>query len=778
MPLPRLSPLVAAAVLAAALPVLAAAAETATAAPAAAPITVPVPPLAAPVNLDFEQGELGRLPAGWTVPADSAAAGYGARLVAEHPDGGARCAELGLAGAPRDWWAPGILAQTLDAAPYRGRRVRFRAAVRAEVPHGEGQAQLVIWLARAGGEQVFANSLLDRPVTAPEWRRVEFLGEVPGDAATLRMGLLLAGSGKAWIDSASLEILGAAGAGNEPPRPLDERGLDNLVAFTRLLGYVRFFHPSDEAAAADWAHVALAGVQAVESAATPAALAAALAAVFQPLAPALRVFPAGGERPDVELTPPAGATPHIVAWRHFGVGLAASRSMYKSERVEATAQEPLAADLGAGVAALVPLALYTNGSGTLPRAPAGLLPPSADKPEGFLPSGNDRASRLAAVALAWGVFQHFYPYFDVAGTDWAAELRRALRAAATDADEAAFLGTLRRLVAALRDGHGGVSGPGATNTHRLPLVWEWIEDRLVVTHVDAGKAPGVPRGSVVTAVDGKPSLAALTALEEMISAATPQRRRQVALERLVSGPRDAAARLRLQPPEGDPVGSAEVELRYSIPVDDPGFHEPRPEKIAELRPGIFYVDLDRISDDDFAAALDRLAAARGIVFDLRGYPNNVSPVVLAHLTGATIDSPQWHVPVVTRPDREGMAFERSGEWPVVPQPPRLAGKAAFLTDARAISYAETYLGIVAHYRLAEIVGGPTAGTNGNINPFGLPGGYFVVWTGMKALKHDGSRHHGVGIQPTVPVTRTLRGVIAGRDEVLEKGIEVVSAARP
>jgi hypothetical protein len=32
----------------------------------------------------------------------------------------------------------------------------------------------------------------------------------------------------------------------------------------------------------------------------------------------------------------------------------------------------------------------------------------------------------------------------------------------------------------------------------------------------------------------------------------------------------------------------------------------------------------------------------------------------------------------------------------------------------------------------------------------------------------------VGIQPTVPVNRTLAGVIAGRDEVLEKGIEVVS----
>jgi hypothetical protein len=50
----------------------------------------------------------------------------------------------------------------------------------------------------------------------------------------------------------------------------------------------------------------------------------------------------------------------------------------------------------------------------------------------------------------------------------------------------------------------------------------------------------------------------------------------------------------------------------------------------------------------------------------------------------------------------------------------------------------------------------------------------MSWTGMKVLKQDGSRHHGVGIVPTVPALRTLRGVAEGRDEQLERAIEVVS----
>ncbi len=128
--------------------------------------------------------------------------------------------------------------------------------------------------------------------------------------------------------------------------------------------------------------------------------------------------------------------------------------------------------------------------------------------------------------------------------------------------------------------------------------------------------------------------------------------------------------------------------------------------------------------------------------------------------------------MVERPDRAGMQFSVSN-WPVAPKSPRISGKVAFVTHGGAISYAETYMGIIEHYQLAEIVGEPTAGTNGNVNPFNLPGGYRVLWTGMKVLKHDGAQHHGVGIRPTMPVSRTLEGVAAGRDELLEMALDVV-----
>jgi C-terminal processing protease CtpA/Prc len=152
----------------------------------------------------------------------------------------------------------------------------------------------------------------------------------------------------------------------------------------------------------------------------------------------------------------------------------------------------------------------------------------------------------------------------------------------------------------------------------------------------------------------------------------------------------------------------------------------------------------------------------------------LNTVVLAHLIDRPIQSPRWHVPEVKKPDRQGMTFLES-RWPVAPQKPRFRAGVAFVTDGRAVSYAETYLGMVEHYHLgALVVGEATAGTNGNVNPFSVPGGYRILWTGMKVRKHDGSRHHGVGIQPTVGVNRTVQGIREGRDELLEKAIREFS----
>ena len=108
---------------------------------------------------------------------------------------------------------------------------------------------------------------------------------------------------------------------------------------------------------------------------------------------------------------------------------------------------------------------------------------------------------------------------------------------------------------------------------------------------------------------------------------------------------------------------------------------------------------------------------------------------------------------------------------------RFLGRVIFLVDGRAISYAETVMSFVEAYKLADIVGEPTGGTNGVVHQFTVLGRFKLTWTGMLVLKHDGSRHHGVGILPTHPVQRTIKGVAEGRDEILEKALELARQSK-
>ena len=566
---------------------------------------------------------------------------------------------------------------------------------------------------------------------------------------------------------------------SEQPRALTEAAQRNVVAFAKLLGYVRYFHPSDEACATDWESFAINGIRAIEGARGPSGLASTLEDLFRPIAPTVRVFPTGQRvRMPGALAPPTRqAGIKAVRWHHLGLG--PGGGIYHSERMRGplangtlpsgwrSPDRPFRAELGGGVSCLVPLTLYADREGTIPRPPARPGAGPEEPAPALVRSGNNRTTRLAAVALAWNIPQHFYPYFDVVRTDWPRALSRALRQAALDADERAFLDTMRGMVAALKDGHGRVSHPCEGELFVPAVCLDLAQKRVVVTHVAAGGPRAVRRGDVVLTVNGEPAAQAARRVGALISSATPQWKQVRTMRELLAGPKGSVVAGTVSR-GGGPARS--VRLRRTVRLG--AVREPRPDKVAEVRPGVIYVDLDRIAQSDWDAALPALQSAQAIVFDLRGYPYRYDPVLLGHLRDRALRSPEWRLPIITQPDGIGMSFAKS-HWTVPRLEPRLRARVAMLTGGGAISAAEQWVAMFEHYRLGEVVGGPTAGTNGNVNPFTTPGGYWVCWTGLKVLKHDGSQHHGVGILPTVPVSRTLEGVAAGRDEVLERAIEVL-----
>ena len=93
----------------------------------------------------------------------------------------------------------------------------------------------------------------------------------------------------------------------------------------------------------------------------------------------------------------------------------------------------------------------------------------------------------------------------------------------------------------------------------------------------------------------------------------------------------------------------------------------------------------------------------------------------------------------------------------------------FLSGGGSISYAESTLGVVEGYRLGDIVGG-ASGDERQRQPLHATGWVHRV---VDRYARDEAQRHAVGIIPTVPVSPTVSGIRAGRDEVLERAVQLV-----
>lgn len=722
---------------------------------------------------DFESDATGTVPAGWRARR-SLEEGYRISTSTQSAHGGRQGLSLQIGSCRQPGSLYGSASARLPAGPYRGKRIRLEGWGRL-IPSdmGEGRGQFWLRVDRVDGTTADFGNMGDRPITSPSWVKGKIVLSVAADADTIIYGAQVSGPGEFDVDDIVLRVLGPAGVGDQAARAITARGVSNLAAFGRLASVVRFFHPSDAAAKLDWNAFMIDGVDLIESANTPAELSDALLRLLAPIAPSVSIAPSPlpkTARLEGPLLGDARPT-RRVGWEHRGFGASSVDGFYWSRRLSVPLNDPgplplgtvWSGSLGAGVYAAVPLVLASDTSGTFPRPSVPAPKPYARRPAGWTPSGRDRATRLADVLLAGGVLAQFFPYTDVVHLDLDNEIARALRSAAEAKDNVEFTTTLERLSAALHDGHGWVSGPG--QPHRaVPLAFEFVGDQVAVVATSDG-AGAARVGDIVTSVNGRPTADVVADWRGRLSAASEGffRSRCAAKLSAAAGP----ATFELRAPD-----RTTRQVRVA-PGDGPLPHVAKPDSVSELKRGIWYVDLDRIHDADWVLALPRLAQARGIVFDLRGYPRTTMRPMM-NLVRDSLLCARWNVPLLRRPFFEGVEWDTGGRWNVRPADPHIGARVAFVVDGRAVSYAETWMAMVEAGRLGTIVGEPTAGTNGVVATIDLPGGYSMSFTGMKTLKHDGSLHHGVGIRPTIAVSRTIAGLAAGRDEALERAVAEVS----
>jgi len=410
-------------------------------------------------------------------------------------------------------------------------------------------------------------------------------------------------------------------------------------------------------------------------------------------------------------------------------------------------------------------ATTTTGIAEDESAPANSAPTAA--PARRNDTGDDRSVRLADVAWR-GMWSSTSIRISTSSTRTGLPRCAPHSPRCQRPNERAFLDTLRRLVAALHDGHGGV-GHLSTRPALPPFTWAGREsarnhggraDRdLGIRRFAVGSATrrrGIgdqrsshgasPRRGRVADIGGNARLAPLARFPRPSA-------RQCGLYIDADGAPDRGRRPGVAPAENPPASAASAPAReFTVKLTGNSARIRSKNRARRRSPKsgpAFSTSTSARVRPDLNAAVARLSAARASSTTSAVTPATCRPTCCSAISFVRTSSARCGACPACAPGPKRPAIRGPRKLDAHPLAPYFTPAAPFSSTA-ARSATRIVLGIVEYYKLGELVGETTAGTNGNVNPIMLPGGYSVTWTGMRVLKQDGTQHHGIGIHPRSP----------------------------
>jgi len=388
--------------------------------------------------------------------------------------------------------------------------------------------------------------------------------------------------------------------------------------------------------------------------------------------------------------------------------------------------------------------------------------------------------RLLTLFRYWSVINYFFPYKHLIGDSWNTVLTRYIPKFEANKDVTDYQLTVRELVTEMRDSHGFVRNANAAaeklGSFFPPVISGYLEGQSVITKVLDDKLP-VKVGDVIMSIDGEPVEKKRELLARYTAASTEQWLMRSVNGRLLFGPKDSVVKVKLRGASGE-VRDVELTRSLSFAADPKlaNIFERTTPVMQVLPSGFGYVDLDRLQVGEVDKMFETIKGTPAVILDMRGYPNGTAWSIAPRLT----DKGNVVAALFSRPllEATSLADEELAESPNYSFSQRLPdgsgdryrGKVVVLINEDAISQAEHSCMMFEAATDVTFIGTPTAGANGDITYMVLPGNLHVSFSGHDVRHADGRQLQRVGIQPTIKVTPTIRGLIAGRDEILDEAV--------
>lgn len=391
---------------------------------------------------------------------------------------------------------------------------------------------------------------------------------------------------------------------------------------------------------------------------------------------------------------------------------------------------------------------------------------------------NQSEIRLMALARCWNAYYYFFPYKYLMDLPWEAVLQKMIPVFQDANSKVKYTKAVLELLGFAQDSHAGLHQMKSLivfGDHFPAFYFEVIQDKIIVTgyfNEEICKRDKIVKGNVITKVNGISVAHLIDENKKYFSYSNEDVLYRKMCPTLLTGFED----------------SVKVELITENGVSEKYIHRIGLEeykkvayqdmvdigpKYKDITNDIIYINPYLISDDEIDSIMKQCLKKKGIIIDMRCYPmGNISGSISYYIIGRLSEFAIYTQPDLSQPGR--FIYGRQKMFCGGKNKKSYKGKVMVLINKETQSAAEFSSMMFSASPVVQFVGSSTAGADGNVSFIPLPGDIQAIMTGLGIYYPDGRETQRIGIVPDIEVKPTIQGLREGRDEVLEKAIEVIN----
>jgi hypothetical protein len=389
----------------------------------------------------------------------------------------------------------------------------------------------------------------------------------------------------------------------------------------------------------------------------------------------------------------------------------------------------------------------------------------------------DAGFRLLSLYRYWNIIEYYFPYKNLIGENWDAVLKEFINLFANAANELEYKKTVLLLIARVHDTHAMVVGPDSVlkrffGSNAAPLIVTFVQDRALVTgyyHKALGEQSGLNVGDVIEKVNNKTVRELLQERLPFTSASnSPTLLRNLAYNLLRTN--DTA--LTVEFSRNSVKSSTQVKCIGTEKIMSYIENERKDTCFKILKGNIAYLYPASIRNKYFPQIIPELLKAKGLIIDFRCYPKDFLVLTFGkYLFPLETTFVKYSNGSIASPGL--FTFVRTGKIGTSNKD-HFKNKVIIIVNETTQSSAEYHVMGFRTASNAMVIGSTTAGADGNVSEFTLPGGVRTMMSGIGIYYPDGRETQRIGIVPDIEVKPTIEGIKMGKDELLEKAISLIS----